>query len=88
MNMAPPKNRGEVKVHGQEEEELELTGIDEDEIDSYIVKSEYLEVQASKTKREEMIRLVDSELEKMRKSSVNLGLFREQRSPPNVLIAL
>ena len=83
-----PAAVGEVKVHGQEEEELELTGIDEDEIDSYIVNSEYLEEQASKTKREEMIRLVDSELEKMRKSSVNLGLFRAQRSPPNVLKAL
>ena len=56
MNMALPKNRGEVKVHGLEEEELELTDIDEDEIDSYIVKSEYLEEQASKTKREEMNR--------------------------------
>ena len=58
-----------VKVHGQEEEEeLDLSGIDEDEIDSYImtaaeikqkttlwlrVNSEYLEEQALKIKREE-----------------------------------
>jgi len=66
-----PAAVGEVKVHGQEEEkeeELDLSGIDEDEIDSYImtaaeikqkttlwlrVNSEYLEEQALKIKREE-----------------------------------
>ena len=65
---------GEVKLQGQDEtleekeEELDLTGIDEDEIDSYImtaaeikqkttlwlrVNAEYLEEQALKIKREE-----------------------------------
>ena len=65
---------GEVKLQGQDEtleekeEELDLTGIDEDEIDSYImseaeikvkttlwlkVNAEYLEEQALKMKREE-----------------------------------
>jgi len=69
-----PAAVGDVKVQGQEEtleekeEELDLTGIDEDEIDSYImtaaeikqkttlwlrVNAEYLEEQALKIKREE-----------------------------------
>jgi len=69
-----PATVGDVKLQGQEEtleekeEELDLTGIDEDEIDSYImtaaeikqkttlwlrVNAEYLEEQALKIKREE-----------------------------------
>ena len=69
-----PAAVGDVKLQGQdetleeEEEELDLTGIDEDEIDSYImtaaeikqkttlwlrVNAEYLEEQALKIKREE-----------------------------------
>ena len=67
-----PAAVGDVKLQGQdetlEEKELDLTGIDEDEIDSYImtaaeikqkttlwlrVNAEYLEEQALKIKREE-----------------------------------
>ena len=66
-------------MHGQEEEELELADIDEDEIDSYIVKSEYLEEQASKTKREEM------KDHKMYRANIDGKVVQDQRKRSIIL---